>query len=590
MFKFFTPFLSAALLFLAHTSKSQNIQKQNSAMAEKVIQWMNEAALDSIYHYFDATMKNALPKNVFIQSFNTQLKSLMPVQGSSFLRFENPISFYRLKVKEDSLHFQIATGQDGLIGGLFLKPLNLAKKAKPISPIAKTIDSIAMLAQQFLNDKNADGLYSLQGKAFKKAVEELKFKALLNGQIFPMMPITSFEYIKTTDSTSKYKAELAAGVNMQILFSLDDDRKLAGFVLQPYQEEKLIQQIEWHDNALLTPLDSAVHKAVTEKMSKTNAKGLSMAVLQGLKVYYYNYGIAKPPTDQHPINKTLFEIGSVTKTFTAYILADAVVKKKVQLSDPVTKYLPADLAANQSLQAITLEQLANHTSGLPRMPDNINATVKNALDPYAEYSKEDLYAFIKKYTSDKPTGKDYAYSNLGFGLLGIILENVYGKSYETLCNVLVFKPFKMNNSYVANITDSSMVANGFNEQGQQTPYWNFKSMQAAGSAKSNVEDMIKYALQFTQKQSRTQKFTPNVELLLKPTFDNGATKLSLAWHTGILNDKASFIEHSGGTYGFRSNLMIIPDKQIAIVGLVNSATEGLVEHINRAVLSFIAKP
>jgi len=307
-------------------------------------------------------------------------------------------------------------------------------------------------------------------------------------------------------------------------------------------------------------------------------------------VYYYNYGIAKPATDQHPINKTLFEIGSVTKTFTAYILADAVVKKKVRLDDPITKFLPADLAVNPSLQVITIEQLANHTSGLPRMPDNINATVKNALDPYAEYSKGDLYAFLKKYAANNPTAKNYAYSNLGFGLLGIILENIYGKPYEELCNELIFRPFKMNNSYVSNITDSSMVANGFNEQGQQTPYWNFKSMQAAGSAKSNVEDMIKYALQFTQKQSRTQKFTPNVELLLKPTFDNSATKLSLAWHMGSLNEKSNYIEHSGGTYGFRSNLMIMPDKQIAIVGLVNSATEGLVEHINRAVLSFIAKP
>ncbi|MDA3615462.1 serine hydrolase domain-containing protein [Polluticaenibacter yanchengensis] len=590
MLKFIKHLSVILSLLLVHIARSQDIQKQNDIMTKKVINWLNKNEPDSIYRYFDATMKNALSKEVFIQSVNTQLALLMPVEATTFHSFASPVSFYRLKVKGDSLHFQIATNNEGLISGLFLKPLNIAQKARPTSAISKTIDSIAQLAYGYLNNKDADALYSLQGKKFREKISDEKFKALFASQIFPMLPLTTYEYIKTTDSTSKYKAALAAGINLQILFTLDDERKLAGFVLQPYEEEKLIQQIKWHDNALATALDSAVHKAVIDKMSKTHVHGLSLAVLQGLKVFYYNYGIAKPATDQHPLNKTLYEIGSITKTFTAFILADAVIKKKVQLSDAITKYLPAELAANTSLQAITLEQLANHTSGLPRMPDNISATMKDPSDPYGEYRKEDLYAFIKNYSSGNPTGKNYAYSNLGFGLLGAIMENVYGKSYEDLCKELIFKPSRMNDAYVANISDSSMVASGFNEEGIRVPYWNFKIMQAAGSAKSNTEDMIKYALQFTQKQNRTNKFTPVAELLMTPTFNNNGTKLSLAWHMGSLKDTIDFMEHSGGTYGFRSNIMIVPDKQIAIAGLVNSATEGMIENINRTVLSFIAKP
>src|SRR5207247_418034 len=128
---------------------------------------------------------------------------------------------------------------------------------------------------------------------------------------------------------------------------------------------------------------------------------------------------------------SVFEIRSVSKVFTATLLADMVERGEVSLSDPISKYLPTSLKTpTRNGKEITLLDLSTQTSGLPRLPDNL--APKNPLNPYADYSVEQMYAFLSRYTLTRDIGSKYEYSNLCVGLLGHILALRAGTDYETL--------------------------------------------------------------------------------------------------------------------------------------------------------------
>ena len=125
--------------------------------------------------------------------------------------------------------------------------------------------------------------------------------------------------------------------------------------------------------------------------------------------------------DTRPVNgDTLFEIGSATKVFTSLLLAEAVKRGEVALDDPVAKYLPSSVKVpERGGRKITLLDLATHTSGLPRLPLNMNP--KDASNPYADYTVQQMYEFLASYTLPRDPGSMYEYSNLGGGLLGHVL-------------------------------------------------------------------------------------------------------------------------------------------------------------------------
>src|ERR1700752_999149 len=132
--------------------------------------------------------------------------------------------------------------------------------------------------------------------------------------------------------------------------------------------------------------------------------------------------VGKPSLDgkQALDGNSIFEIGSVTKVFTATLLADMVERGEVKLSDPISKYLPRTVKTpTRDGKEITLLDLATQTSGLPRLPTNF--APKDPRNPYADYSVDQLYAFLSGYTLTRGIGEKYDYSNVGVGLLGHIL-------------------------------------------------------------------------------------------------------------------------------------------------------------------------
>jgi CubicO group peptidase (beta-lactamase class C family) len=198
-----------------------------------------------------------------------------------------------------------------------------------------------------------------------------------------------------------------------------------------------------------------------------------------------------PPPDEY----TVFEIGSITKTFTALVLADMALRGEVGLGDPVRKYLPDTVRVpTWKGQEITLLHLATHTSSLPRLPGNLWKTVKDPANPYANYQVSDLYEFLSAHRLRRPVGSREEYSNLGMGLLGHVLGLAAGKGYEELVGERVLRPLGLDDTSVTLRTDQQQrLAPGHAADGKVTAGWNLPALAGAGALRSTARDMLSFA-------------------------------------------------------------------------------------------------
>jgi len=263
--------------------------------------------------------------------------------------------------------------------------------------------------------------------------------------------------------------------------------------------------------------------------------------------------------------KSLFEIGSITKVFTALLLADMAARGEVRLDDPVAKYLPAGALADHGHRPITLRDLASHYSGMPRLPANLS--FKDLGDPYADFGEVELLAFLKSWTPPRAPGAMFEYSNFGAGLLGYALGRARGKPYEKLIEDRILKPLGMTASRLA-IGSGEAVPHG--ADGKPVKPWQLSSLVAAGGLRSTAGDMAKFTRALIDPPVALK---PAVALLLrdlKPA--GGVARIGM----GLITRATSVGEiafHDGGTGGSRSFLVIDLKAKRGAVVLINSAAE-----------------
>ena len=295
--------------------------------------------------------------------------------------------------------------------------------------------------------------------------------------------------------------------------------------------------------------------------------GIAAAFYANGKTTYYSHGFANAETKETASSKTLFEIGSITKTFTNLLTALMVEKGKISLDDPIQKFLPANVKVPESGgKKITIENLATARSGLPDMPDNF-APADNQ-NPFVDYTKVQLYEFLNKYTLTREPGSSYEYSNLGMGLLAHTIENQ--KTFSQLIEEWITRPLLMNQTFL-NTPDNKLlhVAQGY---AGKTPVkawtWTNQSVMAgAGGLISNTEDIMKYLIANLNESGPLGKA---LAMTHQPRHDaGGATmQIGMGWH--ILNK--TIVWHNGGTGGFRTFAGFNSQTKTAVVVLTNSIT------------------
>lgn len=259
-------------------------------------------------------------------------------------------------------------------------------------------------------------------------------------------------------------------------------------------------------------------------------------------------------------SQSVFEIGSITKVFTATLLAGFVIENKVQLNDEIKNYLPFSINTNSK---ITLKQLANHTSGLPRLPSNIGKINNN--NPFVDYDDNKLKNYLsKEIPLNKSENREYNYSNLGVGILGYVLEQFSSKTYEELLQQKIVQKYQLvNTSTDRNKINSSLVP-GLNKEGNSTTNWDFNSLEGAGAIVSSVSDLSKFAI--------AQFDNNNAELILtqRPTFKiNQNHSIGLGWHIQERKDKGHWLIHSGGTVGYTASIILNKQNKSGVIILSN---------------------
>jgi D-alanyl-D-alanine-carboxypeptidase/D-alanyl-D-alanine-endopeptidase len=189
---------------------------------------------------------------------------------------------------------------------------------------------------------------------------------------------------------------------------------------------------------------------------------------------------------------TLYEIGSITKVFTALLLADMAQRGEVKLDDAVAKHLPTEVKVPQrDDRAITLVDLATHTSGLPRMPANFPS--RDLTNPYADYTAGLLYAYLSSHALTRTPGAGFEYSNTGFGLLGHALSRRAGIDYETLVETRICQPLGMKSTRIALSPElRTRLAAGHDVDLMPAANWDFAVLAGTGALRSSANDLLTF--------------------------------------------------------------------------------------------------
>lgn len=286
-----------------------------------------------------------------------------------------------------------------------------------------------------------------------------------------------------------------------------------------------------------------------------------------------------------PDGNTVFEIGSVTKVFTSLLLAEAVIDKQLTLETPVATLLPkAKLPAGK--RAITVLDLATHTSGLPRMPNNMHPA--DLANPYADYTSDQLFAFLDGATLSHEPGAGYEYSNLGAALLGKALAQRGKADWAALVTAQITGPLGMTSTMVA-LTDEARgrFAQGYDGDGDPAKPWDLPTFTGAGALRSTATDLVAFVkAEMAASREAKSRLAKAMALTQKPQRNidaDGKKRIGLGWH--ISPDGT--IWHNGQTGGFHSFVGFLPSRQLGVVVLANGGAS-VVDKLGSAALDVLA--
>lgn len=305
------------------------------------------------------------------------------------------------------------------------------------------------------------------------------------------------------------------------------------------------------------------------------ARAVMVGTVKDGREDYFGFGSVSNEEVQLPDADTVFEIGSVTKVFTAILLADMAARGEVALADPVSKHLPADLRVPApGGRPITLADLASHTSGLPNIPANFWMKGDDIYDPntsgrrWADYSPAQLAAYFADPQPPVQDARTFTYSNLGTGLLGHALGRAAGQPVERLiasriCEVLAMK---------STGTDVALSTRGHDADGNQVEPWLLGNSMLGGAfaLRSSARDLIRLARANLGDGAGTLAGALAESHQVRGEI-NQTERTALGWRVNV----NGVLYTTGATGGFRCALSIHPPTRSAVVILANTQMGGV---------------
>lgn len=323
---------------------------------------------------------------------------------------------------------------------------------------------------------------------------------------------------------------------------------------------KSIQQINKQN------IENAITQNALQLLEDKRFHSVSIAVLKDGKSTIKHFGELTIGKGNKPNDSTLYELASVTKTFTGYIAAKAVLDNKINLDDDIRTYLSEpypNLAFKD--EPIKISHLITHTSGFPNFP------IKSE-------NKEAFFEGLKLIKIETKPGEIYSYSNTAPELTAYILEKVYQKSFEELVIEFILKPNTMNQTkFTLNERDKTRLVKGYNDKNKLMPNFNRTLWGGISGLHSTTTDLVKYMKLQLDKSNRI------VNESHKKLYKEGSDFWE-GYHWYIIEDNHELVyRHHGGIYGMQNWFVIYPKKNIGISILTNTSFDRTGEILEKVV-------
>jgi serine-type D-Ala-D-Ala carboxypeptidase/endopeptidase len=305
--------------------------------------------------------------------------------------------------------------------------------------------------------------------------------------------------------------------------------------------------------------------------------GLSIAARIDGGTYFSNQGWISRVRRKHATADSIYELASVTKTFTGALAARALVDRRMTLDGDFRKYLPEDYPnLMRSGVPITLRSLATHTSGLQRdLPDSDALMAEHDFDHRGSklaalnkgYTRARSLADLHQVTLRAVPGDQFAYSNLGIRVIGYGLETVYRASLEDQLRTAILMPLGMTSTgFAVSPTMRARLVTPYSRFGHAQPFHD-ASAGAAWGLYSTPRDMARYLV---WQLDRQDPVIAQSHALIRGTADDGQASI---WNLGKHGDEP-ILWHGGGSFGETSQVVLFPADQEGFVLLANDACEG----------------
>lgn len=337
---------------------------------------------------------------------------------------------------------------------------------------------------------------------------------------------------------------------------------LIGIILYSFSNGQIKTANNGINNSLIPITEKQSDLIFDKTKSFPDNTELSIAIIKKGKIKYLGIKRKNDTIIVTENYQSIFEIGSITKVFTATLLSDFCLENELKLEDPIQNYLDFKIKVRDN---ITFKELANHTSGLPRLPSNLNISELDSDNPYKKYESKRLLEYLtEKIELNQKPGIKYEYSNLGAGIMGFVLSKISKTSFEELLQKNIFTKYGMSNSTTQINSVKGKIVKGLNFKGEETPNWDFKVLAGAGAILSSAEDLSKFALAQFNKKNKELILTQKITFKINETMGVG-----LGWH--ILNKKngEKILCHNGGTGGYSSSIALNTKKKEGIIILSN---------------------
>ncbi len=456
---------------------------------------------------------------------------------------------------------------------------------------------LTRLIEHYNNDQFAEIHQFLSADFKQHTTEQATITFYQRNLKKPFGKITSWKFLglkagkpRPADTLYSYSTTFER-IQLAVDIMLTADQHISYIAWRPFAEKKAVNALRdpatiKSNNPGQTKLQRYADTLARAYLSDPGNSSLSIGLINGDSIETFFYGETKKGTGLLPDKGSLYEIGSISKTFTAIMVAHAVNEGKIKFNDDIRKYLPGKFP-DLEFKGIPIKiiNLCNHTSGLPSIPDDFEKQPGYiATDPYLHYSKEMIYRYLRTFKPDVSPGAEANYSNLGFAVLGTILENVYGKPLEKLVEQTLTKPLKMYHTYYeVPLAEQKIMATGYSDQtGKAVPYWNLVAFKAAGGLKSDLHDMLLYVkanikaknkdfLLSYQVTDHQEDFERGLAWMIQPLKNEQDLKSGDQAIENQTVKNHTVIWHNGGTAGFRSFCGFIKGGQQGIVILSNSS-------------------